>query len=233
MDNVLYCSTVLYCRRIEKGDRWFRKEERGSKVTEGIFIIPPTPNGILAKALKKVCQEELQRTNIQMSVRERGGRRLADEVGVTTPGASRRENCARENCFPCNSGQEGVCRRTGVGYSIVCNVCKEANIYSEYAGETGRNLFRRGLDYVSDVSKKRSSKPLWKHILEKHVGQMTRPIFQHFSMTLVQIFRKPQRRKANEGVRIHHLSPDTIMNSKNEWMQGSNIYMQPVRGVGV
>ena len=120
-----------------------------------------------------------------------------------------------------------------MGYSIVCNVCKEANIDSEYAGETGRNLYRRGLDYVSDVSKKRANKPLWKHVLEKHGGQMTVPMFQHFSMTLVNVFRKPQRRKANEGVRIHHLPSETIMNSKNEWMQGTNIYMQPVRGVGV
>ena len=52
-------------------------------------------------------------------------------------------------------------------------------------------------------------------------------------MTITKIFRKPQRRKANEGVRIFHLDPDTRMNSKNEFKQGTNIFIQPLRGVGV
>ena len=105
---------------------------------EGVFIIPPTPNSILAKAFKKTCQEELKGTNIQMSVTERGGRRLGEELGVTVPGASRREACSRPKCFPCGSGQVGVCRRTSVGYSIICRICKQINIDSQYAGESGR-----------------------------------------------------------------------------------------------
>ena len=86
---------------------------------------------------------------------------------------------------------------------------------------------------VSDVEKKKANKPLWKHILDKHQGVMRIPMFSHFKMELVQIFSKPQRRKADEGVRIYHLDPDNRMNSKNEFMQGTNLYLQPVRGVGV
>ena len=220
-------------RREEKGERWYRREERSTKVREGVLIIPPTPNSVLAKALKKVCQEELRGTNIQISVTERGGRRLGDELGVTVPGASRREACGRPKCFPCMSGQVGVCRRTGAGYQIDCRVCKENQVTSPYAGESGRNLYRRGEDYVQDVEKKRANKPLWKHVLEKHDGVMGVPMFEHFSMKMVKVFRKPQRRKANEGVRISHLDPDTRMNSKEEFMQGTNIFMQPMRGVGV
>ena len=91
----------------------------------------------------------------------------------------------------------------------------------------------RGADYVRDVEKKRTNKPLWKHIVEKHGGHMNLPMFSHFTMQLVQFFSKPQRRKANEGVRIVHLNPDTRMNSKDEFLQGTNIFMEPVRGVGV
>ena len=58
-------------------------------------------------------------------------------------------------------------------------------------------------------------------------------MFSHFSMKLTSVFAKPQRRKANEGVRISNLDPDTRMNSKDEFLQGTNIFMQPVRGVGV
>ena len=141
-------------RRKEKGERWFRREGRSTEVREGVFIIPPTPNSILAKEFKKICLQELRGTKIQMSITERGGRRLGDELGVTGPGASRREAFMREKCFPCSTGQEGICRRTGIGYQIDCNVCKETEINSKYAGETGRNLFRRGLDYVQDLEKK-------------------------------------------------------------------------------
>ena len=43
---------------------------------------------------------------------------------------------------------------------------------------------------------------------------------------------KPQRRKANEGVRIANLYTETRMNSKDEFRQGTNIFLQPVRGLG-
>ena len=52
-------------------------------------------------------------------------------------------------------------------------------------------------------------------------------------MKMKKIFKKPQRRKADEGVRIAHLDPETRMNSKDEFKQGTNIFVQPMRGVGV
>ena len=219
--------------RTEKRERYYRKENRSSKVREGVIITPPTPNSILANEMKKICVEELRGSNISLSVQERGGRRLAQELGVTVPGGSQKLNCQRFNCFPCNTGNEGVCRKTGAGYQIDCNVCGEESITNKYAGETGKNLFNRGANHVNDVEKKRTNTPLWKHILEKHNGVMAIPIFSHFQMKLIQFFSKPQRRKANEGVRISHLDPDIRMNSKDEFLQGCNIFMQPVRGVGM
>ena len=89
-----------------------------------MFIPPPTPNSILAKEFRRVCQEELRESKIAMTVQERGGRRLGSVLGVTVPGRSRRENCGRESCFPCHTGSEGVCRKTGVGYEIECVSCE-------------------------------------------------------------------------------------------------------------
>ena len=40
--------------------------------------------------------------------------------------------------------------------------------------------------------------------------------FEHFSMAKTGVFFKPQRRKANEGVRISNLNPETRMNSKDD-----------------
>ena len=148
------------------------------------------------------------------------------------PGQSLREHCRREKCFPCNTGQVGVCRKTGLGYEIECLICGQ-HIKSKYAGETGKNMFQRGCQHVDDVSKRRGNTPLWKHILEKHGGVMAVPIFSHFKMELVKFFSSAQRRKADEGVRISHLDQDTRMNSKDEFMQGANLFLVPVRGVGL
>ena len=35
----------------DKGVRWYRRENRGTKVREGMFIVPPTPGSALAKRL--------------------------------------------------------------------------------------------------------------------------------------------------------------------------------------
>ena len=174
-----------------------RKERDGSErsvevqtyVREGVLIIPPTPESVLAKALKKVCEEELQGSKIRLSVQERGGKQLGQLLGITTPGASNKKNCGRQTCFPCNTGHEGVCRRTGVGYKIVCNLC-EATVSSEYAGETGKNLFSRGVDHVADAQRRAADKPLWKHILDKHEGRLEISIFEHFSMSRTGVFVK-------------------------------------------
>ena len=64
-------------------------------------------------------------------------------------------------------------------------------------------------------------------------GVMERTIFSQFKMDVTQFFKSAQRRKANEGVRIANLDPTTRMNSCNEFRQGTNIMMRPVRGVGV
>ena len=65
------------------------------------------------------------------------------------------------------------------------------------------------------------------------IGIMEVEIFEHYKMTQVGIFFKPQRRKANEGARISNLNPDTRMNSRDEFRQGTNITMRAMRGVGV
>ena len=78
-------------------------------------------------------------SNMSMTIQEWGSRRLGRNLGVTVSGRSRRENCKRETCFPCNTGSEGLCTKTGVVYEILCIVCEHINIVSKYAGETGRN----------------------------------------------------------------------------------------------
>ena len=91
----------------------------------------------------------------------------------------------------------------------------------------------RGGEHLTDWEKRAKEKPLWKHIIEKHDGTMEIDTFDHFEMVQTGVFFKPQRRKANEGVRISHLDPETRMNSGDEFRQGTNIMMRAMRGVGV
>ena len=79
----------------------------------------------------------------------------------------------------------------------------------------------RGVEHIADCQKKTAKKPLLKHIQKKYHGRMDDDIFEHFKM------------EANEGVRISNLNPDTRMNSKDEFRQGTNISMRATRGVGV
>ena len=72
-------------RKEEKRSRWYRKEQRGTKMREGVIIIPPTPEGALAKALKKACEEELKNSGISLSIQERGGKQLGHVLGTTQP----------------------------------------------------------------------------------------------------------------------------------------------------
>ena len=123
--------------------------------------------------------------------------------------------------FPARSSDTGT---AGTGIEILGS-CS--------AHPLGRNLFIRGSEHTHDVAKKAVDKPLWKHILDKHDGVMARPVFSQFKMDATQFFKSAQRRKANEGVRIANLDPATRMNSCNEFRQGTNIMMRPVRGVGV
>ena len=47
-------------RKLEKSGRWYRREPRGRSIREGVLVVPPTPDGALAMAMKKVCEEELK-----------------------------------------------------------------------------------------------------------------------------------------------------------------------------
>ena len=52
------------------------------------------------------------------------------------------------------------------------------------------------------------------------------------NMKLVKVFSMSQRRKADEDVRVVHLEPDTKTNTKLEFLNGTNVFLQRVRGWG-
>ena len=129
---------------------------------EAVIIFLPTPEGILAEKMKKICKEEMKENNIRLTIQERGGRKLGHTLGHSVPGARGALNCGREKCN--SGGKEGSCRKTGAGYRITCNVCEE-EVLCKYEGETGRNLYARGDEHAQDVARK---------AVEAHHGQAQR-----------------------------------------------------------
>ena len=49
-------------------------------------------------------------------MQERGGRRLGKELGVKIAARSKRENCRRDDCFPCGSGSVELATELTVKY---------------------------------------------------------------------------------------------------------------------
>ena len=64
-------------REERRKEKFYRKEKRGTTVREAVIIIPPTPDGILAENMKKICQEEMKENNIRLTIQERGGRKAS------------------------------------------------------------------------------------------------------------------------------------------------------------
>ena len=51
--------------------------------------------------MKRICDQELRGRHISMTVQERGGRKMGQELGITVPARSSKEHCRRKNYFPC------------------------------------------------------------------------------------------------------------------------------------
>ena len=83
-------------RKEEKVGRWFRKEQRGTNIREGVIIIPPTPEGVLAKALKRVCEEELKDAKKDSRTRWKA---VGTDFGHNSSGSKQQKKLFETNMF--------------------------------------------------------------------------------------------------------------------------------------
>ena len=97
------------------------------------------------------------------------------------------------------------------GYELACDMCGGQNVC--YVGESGQNVYTRGLKHMANYRGKHADSPLWKHAQLKHNGSLT----VSFSMKIVKCFRDPLTRQINEAVRITNCTAETQLNSKTEW----------------
>ena len=181
-------------------------------------MVPATPRSELAKAWRKVIEDNPGPVNIK--IEECGGRRIEGMLKKSNP--TKPKGCLKPDCLVCKfgRGEGGECRKNNVGYTTKCEECEEVVMY---VGESGRNAYTRGLDHVRDYKGRRNDSHMWKHAEERHGGRMD----VSYSMKVQKVFRDPLTRQVNEAVRMTRCEANTVLNSKSEWHGPAMVRLVP------
>ena len=99
----------------KKGERKLEKKRKNNSwATKGGHIAPifvlTTPDGVLAKRMRKICEEEAQGL-IRFKIVESGGNTLKSQLQKSNP--TENIGCEDNECLGCSSerGKGGKCRK--------------------------------------------------------------------------------------------------------------------------
>ena len=131
-------------RQAQRGSR----EER-EKAPTAVFFVPRTQGGELATLLRE-AEIEIQKFSIsKIKIVEETGDMVKNLVHKANPWAG--EDCAREKCPLCSTGDEnGDCRRRNIVYQTQCLKCKTDGRDTLYVGESSRTAYERGIEHQRD-----------------------------------------------------------------------------------
>jgi hypothetical protein len=198
--------------------------EKTSKIKPTtVLFVPSTKGGILTKMLRENEEEMVRITQFRTKIQEAGGIKLA---GLFSTNLSRGAHCQREDCQPCNAGEEKRqnCKLSNILYESKCELCNATeedgktsqvveNREGIYIGETSRSLYERSREHVRDATDFKEGSHIIKHWLSNHPETLKRP---QFKFTIIRNFKDCLSRQVAEAIRIHY-SNDTLLNSKNEY----------------
>ena len=100
-----------------------------------------------------------------------------------------------------------------MAYHILCIACSDQGVISEYEGETGRSLFARLIQHLSEFRRKVTSNCMTIYNVVHHGGSSE----FHFRMEAKGRYMSPLVRQLNESMRIRHINANILMNSGSEW----------------
>ena len=227
-------------------DDWFRVDGYTSTLN-----VLPTPGSKLARqtadAMKRCPPPEGTKSKIQ----ERGGSTVQRQLVRSNPFP--REECGREDCGMCaQKASKGMCYKSNVGYSYVCNRCEfarnqqmergatdEQTTAYKYIGETGRTPYTRHLWHMSKYRSKYRNQDnrqpsqeeeeevggtfMWSHARDHHGGSLGPDEgAKDFKMEFEGSFRDPMSRQVDEAVRMR-LCGCELMNGKGEYYQPKTV----------
>jgi hypothetical protein len=207
----------LGIRPINRPKQWRKEDRRKEKEQkkknwyrnggfDSVLFIPKTPD----EKLKKMHENEIQKSGMRIKVVERTGETLKSQLQMSNPFKQRQ--CERTECFLCTTSNIGNCNTEGITYNIECQnpTCKRY----VYRGESANNGYTRGKKQLADLrGKDIDNSPLWRHCVEEHSGRI-----QDFSMAVSGTFRNDTMlRQITEAVQINNTDQDILMNSRAEW----------------
>ena len=152
-----------------------RKEKEKKKntwSTKGGYIapifVPSTPNGELARSLRRIADSEAE-AGVRFKIVETGGRTVKSLLQRSNP--TETVGCDDLDCLPCQTGrgEGGNCHATGVNYAMECQLCP-AGARGLYLGETARNLYSRCKEHDENYKKNREKSFIKKHQEKMHQG---------------------------------------------------------------
>ena len=201
-------------RKDKAKNTWFKKNNKFTSV----MFVEPTPNGELVKKLREVEEKNQISETKRIKFVEKSGIKLVHKLTRKNPF---RKNCDDDFCMACKSKPNGKfsnCRKDNIGYTIICNLCKQRGMPTSYEGESARNMRSRGEEHLKALKRKDGNSILNKHIQNEHTDEKDKV---NFEMHLTGIFKTPLERQINEGNRIKNKPNNILLNSKQEYHKPS------------
>ena len=164
---------MVKAKRQKNRDRntWWLKPncKENEKQYTSILFVPPTPQGELARMLKKREMELNLNSRMNIKIIEKGGTKMKNLIVNKNPFEPKK--CSISNCPFCNDGKilkicdsnKMHCSTHNFGYTISCSECS-----MKYEGESYRKAAIRAREHNRDLEKWDPNSPLVKHLLQNH-----------------------------------------------------------------
>ena len=210
-----------------------KSKSKDKKPPSTVMFIPNTKGGLLLKKMKDNEHKLADLTGFKISYTEAAGTKLAR---IFSQDLSRDQPCGRssEKCSQCNTTSEKVqkCKARNITYESSCTMCNPPNTKENssqqedvtspptgregvYIGETSRSLAERVGEHTYDAKSFSKKSHIVKHWMRSHPNLETAP---HFNIKILRQYRDCLSRQVGEAIAIL-LSPDNLLNSKNEYIQ--------------
>ena len=177
------------------------------------IIVPSTPGGELARALREICEDEKE---MKFKIVEKGGMTLGNLLQCSNPTAS--DDCGKADCYMDNQPGGGkLCHKSNVLYEWVCRACENKFIYT---GETSRNFYTRSKEHLDKAENDQLNSFISNHQLLKHSLSDT----PDFKVRVLKSFKDPLSQQVYEGVYIRRQEGFTL-NTKQDYYQASTYRM--------
>ena len=204
------------CWQAEERKKNRRKKKYSWSSNSGCIapiFVPSTPQGELAKELRKIVEHE-GIEELKFKIVETGGRSVQSEIQKSNP--TKTNGCENMECIACQEGRGrgGNCMKSNVTYEMECRLCPEGD-KCIYVGETSRNLFTRTKEHME---KYRSERRNPDSFIKQHQVERHQDVPAEFSAKVTGSFKDCLSRQVSEAVQIRR-SNGPVLNSKSEWHQ--------------